>query len=256
MIGIYKITNNQNGHCYIGQSRDIISRWSDHKIAAYNERGKGYNYPLYRAIRKYGINNFNFQILVECEIIELNQKEVYYISLFKPEYNQTEGGLYNIIPQKLTSTQVKEIQNILIQDINGEVSHKKLAEQYCVSKDTIRDINVGRTWITEGLIYPLHYSKFDSNKDEKNEILICPICKGPKSRRAKKCKKCSNEERKTQKPLDREALKNKIRKESFVQIAKEFNVSNNTIRKWCLFYNLPNTKKEISSYSDEDWDKI
>ena len=58
------------------------------------------------------------------------------------------------------------------------------------------------------------------------------------------------------KPLTREELKEKIRILPFTQIAKEQNVSDNAIRKWCISYNLPSKKKDINSYSDEDWKKI
>ena len=60
MVGIYKITNNLNGHCYIGQSRNINKRWSDHKVASGNKNDKAYNYPLYRAFRKYVIRAADF----------------------------------------------------------------------------------------------------------------------------------------------------------------------------------------------------
>lgn len=46
-VGIYKITNNINNKCYIGQSRNIEKRWRDHKYS-------NLDYPLYRAFRKYG----------------------------------------------------------------------------------------------------------------------------------------------------------------------------------------------------------
>ena len=32
MIGIYKITNNVNGHSYIGLSTNIENRWKDHRL--------------------------------------------------------------------------------------------------------------------------------------------------------------------------------------------------------------------------------
>ena len=79
MIGIYKITNMKNRHCYIGQSRCIEKRWNNHKIASHNENDKTYNYPLYKAFRKYGIDNFIFEVLEECKIEKLNEKEAYYI---------------------------------------------------------------------------------------------------------------------------------------------------------------------------------
>ena len=51
MIGIYKITNNINGKCYIGQSINIKQRWKGHKKDAFRIVWPYYNYPLYRAIR-------------------------------------------------------------------------------------------------------------------------------------------------------------------------------------------------------------
>lgn len=58
MIGIYKITNLINNHSYVGQSVDISRRWNAHKEEAKKEKSDKFDYPLYRAIRKYGINNF------------------------------------------------------------------------------------------------------------------------------------------------------------------------------------------------------
>lgn len=94
MIGIYKITNKINGHFYIGQSIQIEKRWSNHKIAAFNKLDKGYEYPLYRAIRKYGLENFDFEIIEECSKEQLNERENYWIKYYQPTYNQTEGGDY------------------------------------------------------------------------------------------------------------------------------------------------------------------
>ena len=76
-IGIYKITNNINGHCYIGQSSQIEKRWKNHKIASNNQNDSSYEYPLYKAMRKYGIENFTFEIIEECSIKELDEREIY-----------------------------------------------------------------------------------------------------------------------------------------------------------------------------------
>jgi Zn finger protein HypA/HybF involved in hydrogenase expression len=54
----------------------------------------------------------------------------------------------------------------------------------------------------------------------------------------------------------REVLKKKIRTMSFLQIGKEYDVSDNAIRKWCDTYGLPRHASEIKSISDEDWEKI
>lgn len=56
--------------------------------------------------------------------------------------------------------------------------------------------------------------------------------------------------------LTREDLKQMIRVLPFTQIGNKFNVTDNAIRKWCDAYKLPRTRKEINSYSDEQWEKI
>lgn len=88
MIGIYKITNKINGHCYIGQSIDIQRRWACHKNSAIREKSSSHNYPLQKAIRKYGIDNFELEILCLCEKDDLLKKEQFYYKTHKPEYNQ------------------------------------------------------------------------------------------------------------------------------------------------------------------------
>lgn len=40
------------------------------------------DYPLYRAMRKYDISNFSFDILEQTERIKLNSREEYYIQLY------------------------------------------------------------------------------------------------------------------------------------------------------------------------------
>ena len=91
MIGIYKITNTVNGKCYIGQSRDIKARWQKH-LSSY----KSYpDWELYRAFKKYGISKFTFEIIEECLIEELNEREIYWIAQydsFNNGYNMTLGG--------------------------------------------------------------------------------------------------------------------------------------------------------------------
>lgn len=95
MIGIYKITNRVNGHSYIGQSTDIENRWKSHKKRAYCSTGKEYEKALYRAIRKYGLSNFKFEVLEEAPQERLNNLEIKYIELYDTYfhgYNETPGG--------------------------------------------------------------------------------------------------------------------------------------------------------------------
>lgn len=63
---IYKIENCLNGHIYIGMTNDFERRMNEHINTSFNENSKDFNLPIYRALRKYGVENFT------CEIIEDN----------------------------------------------------------------------------------------------------------------------------------------------------------------------------------------
>lgn len=259
MIGIYKITNKLNGHCYIGQSKDINKRWNNHKAASGNPKDASYDYPLYRAFRKYGIDNFTFEILEECQISELNEREKFHILNNSSEYNQTIFVNYEAVPQKLNKNQVKEIQSLLLK---GEIAHGELAKKYGVHKDTIRDINVGRTWKDDSLTYPLHVSKFDASRKEKmkKKKYYCLDCGKEISKNAVRCSDCDRKYKKlinmNKLPVAREELKTLIRTQSFTSIGLKYGVSDNAIRKWCINYNLPSKSREIKSYSDKEWENI
>lgn len=56
--------------------------------------------------------------------------------------------------------------------------------------------------------------------------------------------------------LSRNELKKLIRNKSFTELGNMFGITDNNVRKYCQKVNLPSTKKEINSYSDEEWDKI
>lgn len=89
MIGVYKITNKLNGDCYVGSSKDIGQRWKKH-ISLHKSKGRHHEYFIYRAMRKYGIENFKFEVLeicVDSERILLEQK---YYKKLNPRYNEIE----------------------------------------------------------------------------------------------------------------------------------------------------------------------
>lgn len=91
MVGIYIITNLVNGKRYIGQSVDIKKRFYAHRCISHET-----NVHLKRALAKYGKENFKYEILEECSIEELDEKEIYYIKTLKPEYNVSLGGQYGM----------------------------------------------------------------------------------------------------------------------------------------------------------------
>jgi len=88
---VYKIQNKINGKIYIGQT-----------IKTLDERMKGHllkknNHAIHRAIKKYGIENFNFETMAYCDTRKhLNFLEKFYIGLYQCKspngYNLTDGG--------------------------------------------------------------------------------------------------------------------------------------------------------------------
>ena len=94
---------------------------------------------------------------------------------------------------------------------------------------------------------------------KKNYENFCVDCGAGISKTATRCKSCSNKMRhqdSSKNNLSREELKDLIRTKSFLELGKKFGVSDNAIRKWCDAMSLPRTKKEINSYSDEEWDNV
>ena len=82
--GIYKITNIINNDCYIGKSKNIEHRWKQHKYRYKKDEYK--NYYIYRAFKKYGIENFKFEVLEYCDEDILIEREQYYYDLYNPKY--------------------------------------------------------------------------------------------------------------------------------------------------------------------------
>lgn len=86
--GIYKIENIVNGKVYIGQSVDIEARWAVHKSTALKSQQ-----PLYRAMRKYGLDNFVFSVLEETAPDILTEAEGRHMA-----EHRERGQLYNLAP--------------------------------------------------------------------------------------------------------------------------------------------------------------
>ena len=94
MAYIYKIINDINEKIYVGKTNlSIEERWRQHK----KDRSKieAQKRPLYRAIKKYGIEYFHIELIEECTNDIVNEREKYWIEQygsFKNGYNATLGG--------------------------------------------------------------------------------------------------------------------------------------------------------------------
>lgn len=79
--GIYKITNIENQMCYIGQAVDIANRWKTHIKRGIGAEAPGRN-KLYPAMLSFGVENFTFEIIEECDRADLDAKEQYWQQVF------------------------------------------------------------------------------------------------------------------------------------------------------------------------------
>ena len=96
---IYKYTNKINGKIYIGKTINVERRKKEHL------KDRRVDVPFHRAIDKYGIENFDFEVIFVADSTlkntelnyVLNEKESYYISYYNSNnkkfgYNLTSGG--------------------------------------------------------------------------------------------------------------------------------------------------------------------
>lgn len=85
----------------------------------------------------------------------------------------------------------------------------------------------------------------------------CKKCGRPlSSSRFEICQTCVHESQRVCEWPSKEELKEKIYTKSFLQIGKEYDVSDNTIRKWCKYYSIPYKRKDIKQYTYEEWKLI
>lgn len=147
MIGIYKITNKINGLSYIGQSVNIAHRWRHHKI--------GGELAIGLAIQKYGVENFIFEIIEECSVELLDERERYWIltlnTLTPNGYNikladscRGEDNAMSI----LTQAQVEELRKIYANKTYKTTKeiYESLGFQSLIEYNSFREVFTGLRW--------------------------------------------------------------------------------------------------------------
>lgn len=252
MIGIYKITNTVNGKCYIGQSINIKQRWKNHKKDAFWEAGPEYEYPLYRAMRKYGFDKFTFEVLETCKQDELNQKEIEYISMYNSwgdgGYNQCEGGSSQIHNQKLSQD---DVDAIILRLKTSFDTLQSIASDFNVGLTTMHNINVGEAYRQENENYPIRQklSQIRPSAIER-KCPKCPDCGAPVHRLGNRCRNCANELIAKQSKRNNISLSplefaKKILDNGFESVGREYQVSGKTIASWCTQFNIPHKKAAL-----------
>ena len=80
--GIYKITNQLNGMTYVGQAVNVPERWRTHIKRGIGAEAGGRN-KLYPAMLSFGIENFTFELVEECDRNQLDEREDFWQDYFQ-----------------------------------------------------------------------------------------------------------------------------------------------------------------------------
>jgi group I intron endonuclease len=229
LTGIYILKNKLNNKVYIGQSTDIKRRLLAHKNGPFNPKNNCYTLPIYKAIRYYGLKNFQFKILELCKKNDLNDKEKFWISFYKSNdymygYNLTGGGFdssENIY--KISQNDLDNVIKLLLEN----KSNIEIAKLYNVSDQLISDINNGRARKKDNLIYPIRRRL----KMKKEKVVL---------------------DKKIFKRPDKMDLAKLIKENGFKGVAKMIGCTDKTIAKWCIDYNIPHKKQELISWYNKE----
>lgn len=197
MLYIYKYTNKVNGKIYIGQTNNLRLRYNGHKSAAFNEKNGEHNTPLHRAMRKYGVENFDYEMVLELDLEDTDENreilgkwEQYYIEYYDSKvengkgYNIKDGGSHGGKYKKeferilqdskvLKPEEILEIQDMLVRDASYDEITSKFPK---LTRTFLSNINTGYNFRNPDLNYPLKkefwYSKFSKEEIQsiKNDI--------------------------------------------------------------------------------------
>lgn len=238
--GIYKITNTINNKIYIGRSIDMRMRWFAHK-RNYLVR----NSILYQDMRKYGVENFHFEILEKCNIEKLDERERYWIKKLDTHtkgYNMTTGT-----SERTSECILEDIKTLLID--NKEITLKKIAKCFDISIPTILAVNNGNLCFDSNEEYPIRIFKAHNYKTQCYCGKIIDI-------NFDYCNNCYQKSNHNKRRPNREIFKDLIRYKPFLEVGRIYGITDNAIRKWCVYYKLPRTKKDINKYSNEEWELL
>lgn len=117
VIGIYKITNKQNGKVYVGKSTNVTRRWHEHVKHLLD--GTHHSSKLQKDFEIFGVLNFTFEVITTCAKEDLDIEEAIHIH----KYDSIISG-YNIAgsTDEVSSDYISGIRGKFIVDVNGIMS--------------------------------------------------------------------------------------------------------------------------------------
>jgi group I intron endonuclease len=172
MVGIYKIIN-PNDKVYIGQSINIEKRWYNHSHPSKSVIGR----KLYNSFKKHGIKNHKFEIIEECELTKLNEREIFwkqhYINLLGWEkmlfcelYDRGGGPRSEDIKMKISISSMGKNSKVILQyNLNGEFIKEwdTVKEAEYNYKTGISDVLRGKGKTSGGFIWRYKENPLDIN---------------------------------------------------------------------------------------------
>ena len=119
---VYKIVNTVTGDFYVGSSKDVKRRWKAHKEPSVWSRHP--NNKMYQEMQQYGVDKFEFQILVPVMPEYLTQVEQECIEMLNPTYNRINA-------KGLDVERRKEVLKKYEQSEKGKEAQKKYYNRLC-----------------------------------------------------------------------------------------------------------------------------
>ena len=148
---VYKIVNIVTGDFYIGSSRNVMRRLWDHKKPSVWKKCP--NSPLYQDFQKYGLDKFDFQIIISIMPECLKQVEQDCIELMKPTYNSNRAKGIDVERQKETDRRYK-------QSDKGKETHRKYRNQICsYNGETLTLSALSKRFLRKGIEHPVLEAK-------------------------------------------------------------------------------------------------
>lgn len=129
--GIYKITNIINGKMYIGSTNNLANRRDNHFSEL--KRNSHPNRFLQRSVNKYGISNFQFDIIEHCLLEELNIKEGFWCGQLNT-YNDKFGYNLTIVNLNGLHEMPQHVKDILRKVNLGRKASKETREKQSIAK--------------------------------------------------------------------------------------------------------------------------
>jgi|688.fasta_scaffold144070_2 group I intron endonuclease len=162
---IYKITNIITNKCYIGETKqnNPESRWKEHKNTIKN----GVGCPALRdAVKKYGIENFKFNILLICFDEDRYKYEIEYIkkynSIVPNGYNILKGGPGGSFQGKTHSEETKKQISAKLKQ--KYIDNPELKKEMSERNKILMNSEVIKNKISEGVINSKKYQQMIKDK--------------------------------------------------------------------------------------------